>query len=428
MQIWYDRFISELKVKLTSFSFNTYYVGVSGGRDSVFLFHVLKRLIPANQLIVLHLNHGLRGIASDQDQAFVENLAKENKVLCISAKVKIDALPSGGGLENMARLARYHWFKEKMKESSSLLFCGHSLDDHLETILMKIHRGSGLTGLKGMAYFQNIFGLFLCRPLLSIERQQITQYLSENKFPWCDDQSNLSLEYFRNEIRINTMPQIKKDTKISLIKLSVLSNQLQSFFVLPDALKINNGLEFDFASISNLSNFEFRNLIEKIYHHFDLPSGPSKKHMDRMASFLSKNATHIELSNFIHLYRWQDTVFFNNENTPNKLEPLAFVSLEPNSVTENNNQLNFQLPNEILGQVTWRFADPNEESWKGRPLAKIIKKMKIPPWRKSLLPVCEWQGELIFVSYFGITENYHKLISGTTDLVTIEVYGKKIKL
>jgi hypothetical protein len=129
------------------------------------------------------------------------------------------------------------------------------------------------------------------------------------------------------------------------------------------------------------------------------------------------------------VYRWQEVVFFKNEKASSaKLEVLAFVSIEPQSISSKNHTLTFQLPNESLRQVSWRLADLTTDCWKRRPLAKILKKMKIPQWRKSCLPVCEWQGELIFISYFGITENYHKLLSGSADLVTIEIFSQKIKL
>lgn len=428
MQTWYDRLYSRLKDRLATYSFNTYYIGVSGGRDSVFLFHLIKQLIPQSQLVVLHLNHGLRGAFSDQDQAFVETLAKENNIRCISAKMKIEALPNNGGLENLARQVRYQWFKEKMEKNASLLFCGHSLDDHLETMLMKIHRGAGLAGLKGIAYFQSIFGISLCRPLLTVERRQITEYLSENNLPWCDDQTNFSLEYFRNNIRLNAMPQLSNDTKKNLLKLSVLSNHLQSFFNLPEALLINNGLEFNFETISNLSNFEFRFLVEKIYQYFDLPSGPSKKHMIRMADFFLKNASHIELSNFIHLYRWQNLLFFNNENSQMQNNPKTFVSFESSANFHKSDSLTFQLSSEYFSQITWRIANLEEDCWRGRPLVKHLKKVRLPPWRKCCILVCEWQGIVVFISYFGVTENYERLISESKDLVKIETFCKKIKL
>jgi len=428
MQTWFDRLITMLKDRLATYPFMSYYVGVSGGRDSVFLFHLLKQVIPADQLVVLHLNHGLRGIFSDQDQAFVENLAKRNSIACISERVKIETLPSNGGLENVARQARYHWFKEKMVKKESLLFCGHSLDDHLETMLMKIHRGSGLAGIKGIVYMQEIFGISVCRPLLAVERHQITQYLVEYNIPWCDDHTNLSLEYFRNKIRINTLPQLKNHTKKSLLKISVLANHLHTSFQIPNGIKVYNGLEFSIEEISNLSNFEFRYLIEKIYQYFKLPSGPSQKHMKRLSDFFLQSSNHIELPNFIHVYRWQSLVCFKNEVEPLQNDLVSYVSYDDNVENNKNDPLVFYLPEKMMSQVDWHFASRTEDLWQGKPLGKAMKNKKIAPWRKSCILKCVWQDKPIFFSNFGIAENYHQLESDGENMVRVKVFGKKIKL
>lgn len=429
MQTWYNQLISQTKQTLIEFSASKYYVAVSGGRDSVLLFHFLKDILPNGNLTVLHMNHNLRGEFSDQDQIFVEKLCQKYAVKYLSTKVNLELKPGWGGLENIARKTRYEWFKSQMENTDSILFCGHTLDDHLETVLMKIHRGSGLAGLKGISFLQKMMGVQICRPLLYTKRQQITQYLIAKDFQWREDHTNSELDFFRNKIRMNLIPKLSDSTKNRILKLSILSRQLQSFYKLPDGYLVSNGIEFNFLEIKKLSSFELRYLIEKIYQYFGLPSGPEKKHMDRFKAFLDEKKTHIQLSNFINIAIAREKVYFYQDN--NEVVPFLMTKkLNENGLSGCNKNENFsvRIPIKLEMAVAWRWADFEQDFWQGKPLSSYIKKLKIPYWRKKYIPLCEYNGEILFISYLGVSKNYHNLISGHAELVTIEVLNKKVSL
>ena len=91
--------INLTKERIKDLAVEFFFIAVSGGRDSVFLFHLLKSILPLKKIIVLHMNHSLRGEFSDQDQEFVENLAKQNGVAYFSTKVKLNVKSGLGGLE-----------------------------------------------------------------------------------------------------------------------------------------------------------------------------------------------------------------------------------------------------------------------------------------------------------------------------------------
>ena len=429
MQDWYAHLKDLVIENISKYSVEKYFVGVSGGRDSVFLIHLLKDLLPIEKIVVLHMNHCLRGEFSDQDQVFVEELAKNNGLACYSSKVNLDLQAGAGGLENIARMARYQWFQEQMKSVPSVLFCGHTLDDHLETIIMKLHRGSGLAGLKGIAMHHEVLGVKVCRPLIYTERQQITNYLNTHHMNWCDDHTNLSAEYFRNEVRLNLIPQLLGSTKQRIVKLSALSSSLQLQFEIPEATLIAGGLEFNYSDIDKLSLFEVRYLIEKIFHCFGLSSGPDKKHMDRIHAFLQEKKLHLQLPNFINVYYSHQKVFFHHDEEKVISFDMEFSIFKTTEVIrDENNLLSLKLPMLFESEITWRFVDFSRDLWKGRPFAPRIKKVKIPPWRKKLIPLCEYQEKVLFVAYLGVTENYHNLISGGSEFVTIEVLNLKVKL
>lgn len=432
MSTWYLQFKDQVKEKLKKVSAEFYFIAVSGGRDSVFLFYLLKDILPKEKMVVLHMNYSLRGKFSDEDQVFVKKIAQQNGIVCRSTKINLEVKPGEGGLENTARIARYEWFKEKIASKNAVVFCGHTIDDHIETILMKLHRGSGLAGLKGIAFQQVVLGVNICRPLLYAERQQITQYLEDNKIQWRDDHTNESTVYFRNDIRMNLVPQLSISTKQRIIKLSILSRQLQDHFKNLSAQNVSGGLEFNFSEIEGLSLFERRYLIEKIFHFFGLPSGPDKKHMDRFQEFLVEKKAKIQLPNFINISYAREKLFFNKENiapgTFSDVMVMQPASLAIQTKLEENELFALALPPEILPAIHWRWANLNDDLWRGKALSLIVKKLKVPPWRKIQIPLCEYQGQILFIGYLGVSNYYHNLISGQKELVTIEVLYKKVNL
>ena len=118
-------------------------VAVSGGADSVALLHILHGLW--NDLVVLHVNHHLRGEESDGDEAFVRKLAES-----LGLEILVEhAIPGAGNLEQEARRARRAFFLRCHLERVAL---GHTRSDQAETVLFRLLRGSGLTGLAGMRY------------------------------------------------------------------------------------------------------------------------------------------------------------------------------------------------------------------------------------------------------------------------------------
>jgi tRNA(Ile)-lysidine synthase len=131
----------------------TVIVGVSGGPDSVALLRALHELAEKNlaiALVVAHLNHGLRGKAADEDQAFVENLARELKLPCEAAHadIRAEAAAAGIGIEEAGRMARRRFFAETArKHAATKVALAHHADDRAETVLFNILRGTGIEGL-----------------------------------------------------------------------------------------------------------------------------------------------------------------------------------------------------------------------------------------------------------------------------------------
>jgi tRNA(Ile)-lysidine synthase len=183
-------------------------VGVSGGADSVALLRVLHQLEIA--ATVAHLNHQLRGEESDGDERFVRELANELEIPIVVKSVDVRKLAEASGLsiEMAARQARHGFFAEF---GDVVIALAHHADDQAETFILKLARGAGTEGLGGMPPFQQIGALRLIRPMLSIPRTAILQWLEENHFGWREDASNADRTFLRNRVRHTILPLLETE-------------------------------------------------------------------------------------------------------------------------------------------------------------------------------------------------------------------------
>jgi len=189
-----------------------YLIGVSGGRDSVALLHWLINL-GYKKLIVCHLNHQLRGRSSDADARFVEKLAAKYGVG--AANVRALAKKKKMSIETAAREARYSFFAKVAKgQRRGTIFLAHHADDLVETFLLNLFRGAGLTGLTAMREVStrrvDELTLTIVRPMLSVWRAEVDRYVQERRLRFREDASNKNLAAMRNRIRNRIIPYLEK--------------------------------------------------------------------------------------------------------------------------------------------------------------------------------------------------------------------------
>lgn len=193
-----------------------YLVGVSGGRDSVALLHWLVQSDCEN-LIVCHLNHRLRGAASDRDAKFVEKFVEKFDVDLETGSADVRALAKKQKLsiEAAGREARYKFFAKVAKSRDArTIFLAHHADDLVETFLINLFRGSGTAGLSAMREVAkrrvDDVDLTVVRPFLGVWRSEIDQYIREKKLKFREDESNKDLAALRNRIRRRIIPYLEK--------------------------------------------------------------------------------------------------------------------------------------------------------------------------------------------------------------------------
>ncbi|MGB0177219.1 MAG: tRNA lysidine(34) synthetase TilS, partial [Owenweeksia sp.] len=179
----------------------------SGGVDSVVLLHLLLDL--GYKPSVAHCNFNLRGEESDGDLEFVQELAEKHQLPfhAQSFNTKACAKEKRISTQMAARQLRYSFFKELMKKYEyTYLLTAHHQDDSLETLLINLSRGTGFSGLRGIASRENS----ILRPLHLLTRKDILEYAHANQLEWREDSSNLSDDYQRNFIRHNVIPSLKE--------------------------------------------------------------------------------------------------------------------------------------------------------------------------------------------------------------------------
>jgi len=212
-------------------------VGVSGGADSVALLHILyeyKERLGIKRLGVAHVNHGLRGEESDGDEVFVRGIAEKLQIeffhtkLCRSQPRRGGNLPpdahadaedtgndthtgnnstpnaDNAGIENWARQERYNFFHKTARECGfDYIATAHTANDQAETLLMRLARGTGVRGLRGIL---PVRGDGVIRPLLGVERRELEEWLESRGFAYRTDSTNADVKYRRNFVRSRIIP------------------------------------------------------------------------------------------------------------------------------------------------------------------------------------------------------------------------------
>ncbi|MDO5581167.1 MAG: tRNA lysidine(34) synthetase TilS [Planctomycetia bacterium] len=215
-------------------------IAVSGGADSVSLFCSMVRIARKHDLLshlfAGHINHGARGKESDEDALFVQDLTRRYDVPCFTLRLDSEELARKGAelgsWENAARILRYQYLQKCAEEQGArYLLTAHTADDQLETILHRLFRGTGMEGLRAIPRIRPLNdAIVLVRPLLDLNRSDITDYLRSLDQPFRTDSSNSVPLYTRNQIRLELIPVLERifpnRWKKSLLRLSRLSEQI----------------------------------------------------------------------------------------------------------------------------------------------------------------------------------------------------------
>ena len=225
-------------------------VALSGGADSVALLRILHTA--GYHCEAAHCNFHLRGEESNRDESFVRQLCLKYNIRLHTADFNTTqyAAEKHISIEMAARELRYNWFEEiKNKYRADVIAVAHHQDDSIETMLLNLIRGTGITGLLGIRPRNGA----IVRPLLCVNRKEIIQYLQNIEQDYVTDSTNLEDEYTRNKIRLNLLPlmeEINPSVKNSLVETSNYLNDVATIYnkviaeaktriITPEGIRIN---------------------------------------------------------------------------------------------------------------------------------------------------------------------------------------------
>lgn len=209
-------------------------VGLSGGADSVALLHILLSLkaeLSLDQIVAVHVNHGLRGEEAKRDSRFVTDLCQQWGVPLHTFCVDVNAFAKEQkiGLEEAGRILRYRMFEQVSSSFENVVIAtAHTASDNAETVLLHLCRGSGIRGACGIPVKRGR----VIRPLIHSTRAEIEDYCASQNLSYVMDSSNLDDTFSRNRIRLQAIPamqQINPKTEEALCRFSNQAQELYKF-------------------------------------------------------------------------------------------------------------------------------------------------------------------------------------------------------
>lgn len=294
-------------------------VACSGGPDSMCLLHLLN--INGYKVVCAHVNHNLRK-ESDEEYKFVEKYCKSNNI--IFEGMKINGYKNNKFTEEEAREKRYSFFEKILKKYNiNTLVTAHHTDDLIETILMRIIRGSNLRGYKGFSKVSRFHNYLLVRPLIFYSKKEIENYVKENDIPFVIDDSNYSKKYTRNRIRLDILPILKNENILVHKKFLAFSeelNEAQKYIDEQVDKEILNNYKdriLDLNKFNDLNKYIQKKEIEKILFiiYNENITEINKKHIDLILNLINNTSSKkVMLPKNLVVKKEYNKLIFLNEN------------------------------------------------------------------------------------------------------------------
>ena len=396
------------------------FLGISGGLDSVALFHLLQA--SKVNIHLLHVNYNLRGDDSINDEKFVRNLAKVNAVplSVLNYDMKAHLHELGGNLQNEARKIRYSFFQKYLKtKSNSILMTAHHFDDQMETFFMHLSRKSGLAGLSCMAEQNGNHW----RPLLNFTKLELKDFALENEIHWREDTSNQENKYLRNKWRNEWLPLLKNQLPNLEENVGVLISVFQQerkrleIQFLPKSKEIRQTNIWFFKDFDTYTE-EAKYLIAKEF-------GFRYTELERLNELrLSEKSKFFELDR-INLRIWNEGDLFKFE----KIEDSTLPKLKVGRVAalpQTFNKLSyFADANNVRGQLNIRFWKEGDRIASlgvigTQLISDIIKDAKIPASQKRKVLVVEDEMKILWCVGLKIGRKGLANIN-TTEILHLEI-------
>ena len=276
-------------------------IGVSTGPDSMFLLNLLLELQKELlfKIIVAHINHNVR-LESIKEEKFLKDFCKDKNIIFESIKIEEY---NKENFHAYAREFRYKFYEELInKYQANYLMTAHHGDDLMETILMRLTRGSTLKGYSGISLITNKDNYKIVRPLLYLTKDEIKDYNDTYNIPYYIDKSNYSNKYTRNRYRMEILPFLKEENELVHLKFLKFSKLLEdSYNYIEKEVdniynKVCNNNKLDIIKFNKYEEFIIRLVIEKLLKdNIDNITELNDKHIDAILNLINNNKTGSEV-------------------------------------------------------------------------------------------------------------------------------------
>lgn len=317
-------------------------VGVSTGADSMALFHYLINNYH-DKIICVHINHNVRKESATEEEYLINYCKKMNITL---EAMKINEY-NENNFENEARKKRYAFYEKILKKhNSQYLFLAHHADDLIETILMKIVRGSNINGYAGIKKIAKTNDYYIIRPFIDYTKEQLLEYINKNNIKYFDDVTNIDTNYTRNRFRHNIVPFLKNEDKNIHKKFIKYSNTLLEYndYVEYEARKNLNNIykenKLNISKFNNLHPFLKKNIIYRILNDIynNKENIVKEQHINNILKLIENNKPNLTLAlpNNISVIKEYNNITFCkkiNKNTDYKIELNKNVIINNHKIT-----------------------------------------------------------------------------------------------
>ena len=404
---------------------NKFCIAFSGGMDSTVLLHVMKNIIDEkSQIRAIHINHNI----VDNSKVWTKTCKSICKNFGIDIEIiSLEVTHKGYGLEAAARDERYEKLKEKLYENEYLLTAHHE-EDQMETVFLRMARGTGLDGLQGINEKYSFGEGIIFRPMLEVSKTSVMDYAKEHQLKWVEDSSNQDTHFDRNFLRKKIIPQFRErwpSIASSVSRLSQLSAQ---------NIKILNQIaEEDIGPIANMNELPLAKLLDKSFERANnmlryiiLANGMSIPSMKTLQDGLKEmldpetDKSVIAWKDYC-IRKYKNHLYFlsNSDLEPNKVDvripweigktvnlgenigtiEATFIHGDGLSIEKCKNKLtiSYRQGGELIKPIGHRI---------NKSLKNLFQENQILPWMRDKIPLIYYQDELVSVADLWFNQNY----------------------
>lgn len=405
-------------------------VGFSGGPDSVFLLEVLLNLkkIINIEIILVHINHLLRGKNADDDEEFSRKIGERYNLKFYIKRADISKISNecGIGLEEAGREIRYNFFNEILElEKGDKIAIAHNLDDQVENFLFRLIRGSSLRGLKGINHRDKII-----RPINKVYKSDIMRYLESNNISYRIDETNFKNEFTRNSIRLDLIPFIEERyNKRFKDKVVNLMEDIKA--LIPDEVEMEGvvvGKSLYLERLMEKDRYMQRLIVREFLENYGIDISRDKiENVLKLAG--SKGSKKIDLSNEFILRKEYDIFYLERKDierekvmeeievtVPFKVEYNGYI-LEGYEDTEGKGRNEFLTNLAVGDRIKIRKRREGDRivplgMRSNKKVKEILINEKIPKDMRDLIPIIEKGDEIIWIAGVKKSENYNSKEKG----------------